>query len=185
MADTTTEGGAGGSGSLGSLSGSLGSLTQSARMKSLRSARGIFVVVGLLTAGFNVFSLVTAERLVDKELKTQVDDLHRRGMQVDPVKLQEIRDSLVRSIKLLSIGMILVGLVYLVFAVVVAKYPVPITISGLVIYVGAAAAFGLLDPSTLFRAIIFKVFIIIALVKAVQAAIAYERERKQTAVGAA
>jgi hypothetical protein len=39
----------------------------------------------------------------------------------------------------------------------------------------------MIDPMTLLQGIIIKIFIVIGLVKAVQAALAYERERKAAA----
>lgn len=175
--DTTVKG----TGIGGSLQGSLGSLTQSVHRKQLRSARQIFVIVGLLTVGVNVFGFLSSESIIDTELNKQVQDLQRQGMQVDPGKFQEIRLSTIRSAQVMSAGMIAVGVLYLIFAGTVQMYPVAITISGLVIYVAAAAAFGILDPTTLARGIILKVIIVISLVKAVQSAIAYEREARETA----
>ena len=63
--------------------------------------------------------------------------------------------------------------------VYVKKFPVPATITGLVLYLGANAVFGLMDPTTLARGLIIKIFIIIGLFKAVQAAIAYQRESER------
>ena len=64
----------------------------------------------------------------------------------------------------------------------VTQYPVPCTITGLVLYLGANAAFGLMDPTSLARGLIVKIVIIVALFKAVQAAIAYQKEEQQASL---
>jgi predicted RND superfamily exporter protein len=55
---------------------------------------------------------------------------------------------------------------------------VPITIISLVLYLGATAIFAYLAPETIAAGIIIKVIIIIGLAKAIQAAIAYENDRR-------
>ena len=70
------------------------------------------------------------------------------------------------------------GVLYIVMGMFVKQYPVPLTIAALVLYIGSAAVFAILDPATLASGIIVKILIIVGLAKAVQAALAYERERK-------
>ena len=55
-------------------------------------------------------------------------------------------------------------------------YPVPITVTAFVLYVGSAVVMALLDPEQIGRGLIMKVIIVFALVKAIQAAVAYQRE---------
>ena len=74
--------------------------------------------------------------------------------------------------------LIALGVIFIVMGLLVKQYPVPLTIAGLALYVGSALVFAALDPMTLLQGIIIKIFIVIGLVKAVQAALAYERERK-------
>jgi hypothetical protein len=76
---------------------------------------------------------------------------------------------------------VLIGIVFIVCGALVYTYPVPATITSLVLYVGAAAVYAVIDPSTLARGWIIKLLIVIGLFKAVQAALAYESERKQSA----
>jgi hypothetical protein len=163
----------------------LGSLGQQARLKNLRTARIIFIIVGLLTIAVNVFGLGMARELVNAEIDKEVAAIRRQGNEVDPVELEKVRAALVRTVQVMSLALIAVGIVYLVFAGIVQKYPVPITISGLVIYVAAAAIFAVLDPSTIAQGIIVKVLIVIGLVKAVQSAIAYQREHDESLAPAA
>ncbi len=58
----------------------------------------------------------------------------------------------------------------------VKTYPVPATVLGLVLYVGCAAVFGYLDPTTLAMGWLVKIIIVVALAKAIQSAVAYQRE---------
>ena len=62
------------------------------------------------------------------------------------------------------------------------KYPVPITVTSLILYIGAAIVFGVIDPSTLARGIIVKIIIVVCLAKSIQAAVAYQREQENTAM---
>ena len=71
------------------------------------------------------------------------------------------------------------GLLFVVFGLIIKKFPVPITIISLVLYVLATAAFALLSPMTLAQGIIMKVIIIFALVRAIKAAYAYQAHMKQ------
>ncbi len=57
----------------------------------------------------------------------------------------------------------------------IKQYPVPISITSLVLYLGATVVMGVLNWQTLLQGIIIKVIVIVVLVKAVQAAIAYQK----------
>lgn len=161
---------------LPSLSSGSSSLAQSARLKQLNRARGILIFVGLLTIAVNVFQYVTVERLVDDQFNKEMNELRRQGMQFDQVKVAELRSSAISSVKLFAMGLIAVGAAFLVGAGLIKSYPVPVTIISLVLYVGCAAIFGVLDPESLMKGIIIKIIIVVALVKAVQAAMAYQKE---------
>jgi len=167
-------------GSLPSLAGG-SSLAQSARLKQLNTARGIMFGVGVITILFNIFQFVVAEKLVDEELNKQAADLRRQGLVIDQAKLAEVKESAGRTVKLVTVGLVAIGIMYIVFGFIVKTYPVPVTITALVVYVGCIVIFGVLDPSTLAQGAIIKLIIVIALVKAVQAAIAYQNELKASA----
>jgi hypothetical protein len=160
---------------LRSLASGTGSLAQSARLKQLNVARGIMFVVGALTIAFNVFQYSMVGSLVDGEVQKQLDVIARQGRMVDPAKVAEFKAAAVRSVQLVAMGLIGLGVLYIVFGLIVRKYPVPVTIAALVIYVATTVIFGILSPETLVQGIIFKVIIVVALVKAVQAALAYQR----------
>ena len=161
----------------------LGNLAQAARTKQLKTARGVLYFVGVLTVIVNVAFCVFAEPIVNSQIDKEVSDLRAQGMEIDEVKLAEIRKDAIRGTQVANgIGAIL-GVVFIACGAMVYKYPVPATILSLVLYIGSAAAFGALDPSTLARGWFIKIIIVVALFKAVQAALAYEKERQQGAPG--
>jgi hypothetical protein len=53
---------------------------------------------------------------------------------------------------------------------------VPATALGLILYVGAFAIFAAMDPASIAQGIIIKIIIIVGLVKALQSALAYQKE---------
>jgi hypothetical protein len=168
-------------GALPSLAGGGNSLAQSARLKQLNTARGIMFAVGVLTILLNIFQYTMVDKMVDEQLNKEANDLRRQGFMIDQVKLAEIKESAGRTVRLVAIGLIAIGIMYIVFGFIVKTYPVPVTIVALVIYVGCIVIFGVLDPATLAQGIIFKVIVVVALAKAVQAAIAYQSALKESA----
>lgn len=162
-------------------SSGLGNLAQAARTKQLKTARGVLYFVGILTLLVNVGFCVFAENLVDAQIDQELAGLRSEGVEIDQAALAEFRAGAIRGIRIANgIGAVL-GVVFIACGALVYKYPVPATILSLVLYIGSAAAFGALDPSTLARGWFIKIIIVVALFKAVQAALAYENERKQAA----
>jgi len=154
----------------------LGSLTQAVRSKQLNSARTVLLVVGVLSLLVNVGFVFMAETLVDKQYESELSKLREQGMDIDQDKVAELRAQDIRALRLLNGAGAVLGLVFIFLGLNVKKYPVPMTITGLVLYLGSAAVFGYLDPSTLARGWIIKGVIVVSLFKAIQAAIAYEKE---------
>jgi hypothetical protein len=155
----------------------LGSLAQAARKNQLKSARGILLVVGVLTVIANLVFVVIAESQVKEEINKELQQVQRQGMVIDQIKLAELEAKAVMLTRLINGGAAVLGVVFIVFALILDKYPVPITVASLVLYVGAAAVFALLNPASIVQGIVFKVIIIVALAKSIQSAIAYEKER--------
>jgi hypothetical protein len=161
--------------SLPSLAGGTGSLAQSARLKQLNVARGIMYAVGILTIVINLGQMAMIDSLVNDAIDKQVAEVTRQGRVVDPIKVGEVKASAKCVTQLVAIGLIGIGILYLVFGAIIKKYPVPVTIAGLVIYVGTAVIFAILSPETLAQGLIIKAIVVVALVKALQAALAYQK----------
>ena len=161
----------------------LGNLAQAARTKQLKTARGILFFVGVITILANAALVFFARNLVDSEINKEVANLRGQGMEIDQNAINEFRDQAVRSVQVANGIGVLLGLIFIACGAYVYQYPVPATITSLVLYIGAAAVYGVLDPTTLARGFIIKILIVAALFKAVQSALAYEHERKQATIG--
>lgn len=138
----------------------LGSLAQSTRNYDLGKTRNILLIIGCLTIAINGFMFANAVNEV-------------QGVGIAP----EDQARVVIIVRMIYGAAIAVGTVFVVSALLIRKYPVPLTILSLVLYVGATAGFAYLDPATLLSGIIFKVIIIVLLGKSVQTALAYQRDR--------
>lgn len=163
----------------------LGSLSQSARSKELKTARGILLFIGVLTVAVNGFFFSQIEKQIEEQFNNELAELHRQGMVVDDAEVQQLKQSAILIAQAILGGAVALGVVFIVFGIMVNKFPVPITVTSLVLYIGATAIFGLIDPTTLLRGIIIKIIIVVALFKSVQAALAYQKEanRSDTAGG--
>ena len=155
----------------------LGSLTQSARQQQLKSARGILLAIGFLTIVVNSFFVLMAPSLVKEAIDKEVQQGIQQGLEFDQEKLAEVQANAVVLMRLLNGGAVALGVLFVVFGLIVNKYPVPITILSLVLYIGAAAVFGLIDPATLAQGLVWKIIIIVMLAKSIGSALAYEREK--------
>jgi len=157
----------------------LGSLAQAARSKHLKQVRGILLVIGILTLAFNAILFFTAEDAVDAAIKQEINN--RGGnVQVDP----QVKQAAVRLTQIFAGGFFALGVLYIVFALIVHQYPVPITVTALVIYVGGSIitlivnlAQSNANASTLLVGLPVRILIIVGLAKGIQAAIAYQSER--------
>lgn len=148
-------------GELGSGKMTLGSLAQSARNKHINQARGALLIIGVLTilAHIGLYAV-----LMQNAGKPNADP--------EAVRVAQIA---------IAIGLG-EGVVFFVLGLLTRKYPVPATILGLTLYVADSAIWlaNAVGEKT-FVSPWIKIIIIFVLVKAVQSAIAYQREIKETA----
>ena len=151
----------------------LGSLAQSARGKEISQAKKILIAIGILTMIANGFLFYNLENEIQQAIN--------KG-QVDPAGINEFRQAATIAGYLLYGGPMLLGLLFVVFGLIVRKYPLAITVTSLVLYLGATLIFAVLNPESIVQGIIFKVIIIVALVKAIKAARAYNSETKKATV---
>ena len=159
----------------------LGSLAQSVRGKEIRNARTILLFVGVLSVLVNGFFFFMAQKNVDEAIEEQIKKLPA-GQIADPDKVAAIRDTAVGSVHLMAGGGMALGVAFLICALLVGQYPVPATITGLVLYLGGNAVFMLMDPTSIGAGILVKILIVAGLFKAVQAAVAYQKEVSGTTV---
>lgn len=157
-----------------SLSG-LGSLAQAARAKQLKVARGILLVVGIITIVVNGLMFANTSNEVEQEIQKQVQAVHAQGMQEAPAEVEEFRSRVTRICQIIYGSLIVLGVIYVILGILVPTFPVPATVLGLVLYIGAAAILGFLNPITLVSGWLFKIIIVVALAKSIQSAVAYQR----------
>jgi hypothetical protein len=161
----------------------LGSLAQAARSNELKTARGILFVIGALTIVANAIFMGLAKSNVDEQIEQEIANVRAQGMEIDEAKVEEVRTAAYREVMVANAIGIALGVVFVLFGLFVYRKPVPITIAALVLYIGSNAAYGLLDPTMLAKGIIIKILIVVGLFKAVQAAIASEKEMENAALG--
>jgi hypothetical protein len=169
---------------LGNLADDLGSLAQSARTKQLKTARGILYAVGILTVVANAALVIFAAQVVDSQIESELKNLRAKHMQADPAEVARVREQMTRSLQFVDGIGVVIGVVFIACAIFVYKFPIATTVTSLVLYLGAAAVYGVLDPETLKRGWWLKILVAGGLFKAVQAALAYESERKAAAASA-
>ncbi len=118
----------------GSTTSQLGSLAQSAREKSLRNARTYLIVIGLITAVVNAFMVYR----MPEEVHQEVAKLQAKGHLID----RQAVEAAVRAGQVMAGAFVLLGIVFVALGITVKSYPVPITITAFVLYVGAAGGHG-------------------------------------------
>jgi hypothetical protein len=134
------------------------------------------LVIGVLTLLANGIFFAMAESSVQEELDKEIAKLPP-GSVVDPVKLQGIKSQAVRETRLVNGGGIVVGLLFIGCATMVMTQPVVATVVALGLYIAATAVFGLLNPASLGTGLFIKIIVIVGLVRAVQAAVAHQKEQ--------
>ncbi len=144
----------------------LGSLAQSARGKEIKQAQWILIAIGLLTGAFNGFMLYNTPNEVADVMKQQNFGANA----------EEVRQFVTTFCYSLYGGLIGLGVLFVIFGLVVKSYPVPITVAGLILYIGVNAGLAFLNPATIAGGLIVKIFIIVGLFRAFKAARAYERQ---------
>jgi hypothetical protein len=159
----------------------LGSLAQTARLKQLTVARRILLFIGILTILVNGVMMFGLRGTIEKEVDRELAKQGMSRMMADQVKLKELEDHAVMIATVITGAAVLLGVLFVIFGLIVKSYPVPITITSLVLYIGATLLFGLLNPASLAAGAIIKIIIIVALAKAIQSALAYEREAREQA----
>jgi hypothetical protein len=164
--------------------GGLGSLAQAARTKQLKTAKSILIAIGIFTILANGVLGLFAGKMVDGEIEKEIATVRSQGMEIDQATVDEYRAATVRTVQLSSAMWCAVGGVFITLGFMVYKYPVPITIAGLVLYLGCIAITGAMAPETLAKGWIIKAFFIVGLFKSIQAAIASQKEDKEIAAAA-
>lgn len=168
-------------------SDSLGSLAQSARTKQLKVARWILIVLGILQTAYGGYFVMNAEKLVKEKFAQEMQMLRMQGMVFDQKKVQELQQAAIKQTTLMNTGGVLVGISFIILGILVFRYPVMSTVTSLILYIGLFAVFAFWlymdsgEVTHIFQGWLIRIVIIVSLVKAIQAAIAYEKDRESAA----
>lgn len=153
----------------------LGSLAQAARGNELKQAQRILIVIGALTLAVNGFALYN----LPNEIRQAVQQ-----NQIPPADIEPFRQAVTVMGYLIYGSAALLGLLFVVFGLIIRRFPVAITITSLVLYILATAIYGLLSPATLAAGLIMKIFIIVLLFRAIKAARAFQAHTQKPALAA-
>jgi predicted RND superfamily exporter protein len=99
----------------------------------------------------------------------------------DPAQLQRLEDLAVMAAYVVQSLPIALGLLFVVFGLIVKKFPIPITITSLVLFLLLVLGAAALDPTTLVQGLVLKIIFFVGIAKAIQAAFAYERDKREQA----
>ena len=135
--------------------------------------------MGILTAAANGFLFYNAENEVKLAVDLEVSQGRAKGLQFDQATIAQESAKILGVVQLIYGASIALGVVFIVLGLLVKQFPVPTTVLGLILYIGANAGYAFLNPASLMGGIIIKVIIVVGLIRAVQAAIAYQKETNQ------
>lgn len=137
----------------------LGSLAQNARKKHLDTARNYLILVTVLQfiGGIVLVGMFWGQPIPEK-----------------------LKNTVIASY-IIVFG---AGVAFLILALLVNKFPLPSTIIALILFITLHAIDAIADPASLARSWLIKILVVVALVKAIQAASAYEKERRETQLSA-
>lgn len=157
--------------------GSLANLAQAARMKHINSARTVLWIFGILTMGLSAVMFAFAAQSVQAQINKELTALGP-GFVVDQAKMAVLQGKAVAAARFGAGLSFVEGVVFVLLGFFVHRAPVAMTATGLILYIADYAIGAVLDPTYLVRGIIFKIVVVVCLVKALNAAIACERERR-------
>jgi membrane protease YdiL (CAAX protease family) len=166
--------------------GDLPSLTQQIRLQKLTVVRYVLLGLGGLICVLGIALIAGAKDVARAQVEKELRDDGVKRAQLGPEELERVRKYEERAGRILRLvgGLFTgVGIVYLIFAGFVKKYPLPITIMSLALYI-TGNALTLLNPQEPFAFVAgtwwLSIGVIIALSMSLRVAIAYAREQRRT-----
>jgi hypothetical protein len=158
----------------------LGSLAQAARGKKLNSIRWTLIAIGILTILANAVFLYIAPGNIRQEIQKEVQK-HGGPANVDMNQVRKIEEQSIFLTTLVNGLFVAMGVVFVVLGVIVHRFPVPVTVLALVLYIAGGLGTAAVNPQAAASGLIVKIVIAVLLAKGVQTALAYERERSRDA----
>jgi hypothetical protein len=167
--------------SLPSLATGSSSLAQSARLKTIKIARAVLIGFGVLVGITYAFLFSQSE----SEIKLVVDQqLSKSGLTratADQVELAKYEGAALRTVRIIYASGVALGIVFIVAGALMLIYPIAATIISLTLFLGKTAVEGYLAPESLYQGLILKIVVLVTLVAAIKAAIAYQSANHDTA----
>jgi hypothetical protein len=161
--------------SLASQASSMNSLSQAARKKQLHIARNILIFLGVVKLAVNAYFYATIDVKVNQVIQQQTQQALKQGKIMNAAEIAEATHKAAFVERIIWGGAGSLGVVFIFLGLFVKKYPVPMTVLSLLLYLISTAIFGILDPMSLMEVLFFKIFAVAALIKSIHAAIAYQR----------
>ena len=100
-------------------SSNLGSLAQSARVKQLKTARGIMIFVGVLTIAVNGFLYANAHNEVEQVVQQQIRQVHAHGLVEQQASVAEFRHRITLFCQLIYGSAVAIGAVFIALGLIV------------------------------------------------------------------
>lgn len=155
----------------------LGSLAQAARAKQIKQARNLMFVVGAFMLVIYGAQFMNVRNEAAQVVQKEIQAVRAKGMAEAPAAVEKERHRITLFCQIFYGSAVVLGVVFLLLGVFAQAYPVPATVLALVLYIGRSAIFGYINHEYLLRGGIFQIIVIVALLKSVQAAIAYQKNK--------
>jgi hypothetical protein len=152
----------------------VGRTAQAARLRDIRIAQGVLLLLGIGAIGLSAFNFHRADRSAARQLSAELQK--RTGRSVGWSK--ELHEAQKEAADFHRLGALVtgaIGIIFVVFGCFIRQGPFVLTTIALIIYLLDSAALGFLDPATLWKGIIVRAGFSIALARAIVSAAAYER----------
>lgn len=155
-----------------------GSILQKMRKKSFMEAAWLLAIVGIMQLAGGLVLLYQASYEASSASRFY-------SYSIAPSNPYEDYLTTYKMLKTIYGLQVVVAVVFLVLAYLVKHAPLKATAIGLGLYLAMNFGFAVLNPATLTQGLLFKIFCIGGLMRAVQCASKYEKFQKQSAAAAA
>jgi hypothetical protein len=142
----------------------LGNLSQDARLKEIKTAGIVLIVAGILSAGNGIYLAATA-----------AEQMRAAGYSQQQMAAE------LPGAYLVGGAITVLGVIFVILGACIKSAPLPISVSALVLFLGLHAFLALINPANLIMGLILKIIVLVALFKAIQAALAYSKTVNRTA----
>lgn len=170
----------------------LGSLKKVGRGRSLNAARVALLLACILMALQATIVYATMEDNIKASEKRLRDEVRSKGIfaRVNEEKLQELKALLHRVFEIFAFGMYGFAAAFLLLALLVHRFPLFCSVGGMILYVGfhlimaylisrQGSAINVMEFLLMWW--VFKIIIILGLIKGIHTAVMYQRERSELA----